>query len=101
MLTAGLLIGAGFETTASLVTATLYLLVRNPQCLEKVTEEVRSSFKSQEDVSFAKLDKLPYMIACLNEALRWYAPIASGMPRQVMKGGATIAGRFVPEDVSP
>ena len=99
MLTAGLLLGAGFETTSSLVAATLYLLLRNPRCLEKATREVRSSFESQSDISFATLDKLTYMIACLNEALRWYPPIAGGMPREVMKGGTTVAGRFVPEGV--
>jgi cytochrome P450 len=98
MLTAGLLLAAGFETTSSLVTATLYLLMRNPHCLAKVTQEVRSTYASQEDISFATLDKAGYMIACLNEALRWYPPVATGMLREVMKGGTTIAGREVPED---
>ncbi|EOO00988.1 putative cytochrome p450 protein [Phaeoacremonium minimum UCRPA7] len=97
MLTAGLLLGAGFETTSSLVAVTLYLLQRNSHCLERVTNEIRSSFKSQNDISFAAVDNLPYMVACLNEALRWYPPVASGMPRQVMKGGTSIAGEFVPE----
>lgn len=99
LLTAGLLLGAGFETTSSLVAATLYLLLRNPHCLEKVTHEVRTSFKSQEDITFAALDNLTYMVACLNESLRWYPPVASGLPREVMKGGATIGGRPVPESV--
>jgi cytochrome P450 len=100
MLTAGLLLAAGFETTSSLVAATLYLLLRNPRVLEKVTHEVRSSFQSQEEISFSRLDNLPYMIACLTEALRWYPPVAGGMQRQVMKGGASIAGHFVAEEVS-
>lgn len=99
LLTAGLLLAAGFETTSSLVTATLYLLLRNPHCLEKVTREVRSSFKSQDDISFAALDNLTYIVACLNEALRWDPPIAGGLPRAVMKGGTAIAGRPVPENV--
>lgn len=100
MLTAGLLLAAGFETTASLVTATLYLLLRHPSCLEKVTKELRSSFKSQDEISLASLEKEEYMIACLNEALRWYPPVASGMPREVMKGGTSIAGYYIPESVS-
>lgn len=37
------------------------------------------------------------MIACLREALRYYPPVAGEMPRVVPKGGAHIAGAFVPE----
>lgn len=100
LLTAGLLLGAGFETTSSLVAVTLYLLQCNPRCYQKLTNEIRSSFKSQDDICFAALDNLPYLVACLNEALRWFPPVASGMPREVMKGGTSIAGDHVPEGVS-
>lgn len=92
--------GAGFETTASLINGALYLLLRNPDSLKKLTDEVRSAFATPADIKLAELDKLPYLIACLQEALRWYPPAAAAAQRQVMKGGATIAGRFVPEDVS-
>lgn len=100
MRTATTLLGAGFETTASLLTAVTYLLCSNPRCLEKVTHEIRSSFKSADDITFASVDKLPYLIACLSEALRWYPPIASGLQRLAMEGGTTVAGVFVPEEVS-
>lgn len=39
------------------------------------------------------------MLECLKESLRMYPPVAAGMPRVVPKGGAKIAGTFVPEDV--
>jgi cytochrome P450 len=100
MRTATLLLGAGFETTASLLTAVMYLLCTHRHCLEKVTREVRSSFESAEDITFVSVNKLPYMIACLSEALRWYPPIANGLQRVAMKGGTTVAGVFVPEQVS-
>lgn len=38
------------------------------------------------------------MLACLREALRRYPPVAGPLPRVVPKGGANIAGRFVPEN---
>lgn len=101
MLTAGILLGAGFETTSSIVCATMYLLQRNPECLKKINEEVRGAFGSPEDITFSSVDNLPYLRACLSEALRWYPPIASGLPREVMKGGTSIAGEHVPEGVSP
>lgn len=97
MRTAGLLLGAGFETTASLLTAVTFLLATHPEYLEKVSHEVRSTFKSAEDITLASVDKLEYMIACLSEALRWYPPVAMGMQRLAMKGGTTVAGHAVPE----
>lgn len=40
------------------------------------------------------------MIACLKEGLRYYPPVAGEMSRVVPKGGAHIAGQFVPEGTS-
>lgn len=37
------------------------------------------------------------MLACLKEGLRFYPPVAGEMPRVVPKGGAHVAGDFVPE----
>ncbi|KAI3398516.1 hypothetical protein diail_9040 [Diaporthe ilicicola] len=95
---AGLLVVAGSETTATLLTGATYLLLSNPQCLHKVTEEVRSAFQSEHEITFSSVQQLPYMLACLREALRCYPPVAGPLPRVVPKGGANIAGYFVPED---
>ncbi|KAL2285704.1 hypothetical protein FJTKL_07712 [Diaporthe vaccinii] len=94
---AGLLVVAGSETTATLLSGVTYLLLRNPRCLRRVTEEIRSSFQSEHDITFSSVQNLPYMLACLREALRYYPPVAGPMPRVVPKGGANIAGHFVPE----
>lgn len=40
------------------------------------------------------------MLACLNEALRVYPPVPTGLPRVTPAGGRTILGRFVPQGVS-
>lgn len=40
------------------------------------------------------------MIACIKEGLRYYPPVAGEMPRVVPKGGAHVAGQFVPEGTS-
>jgi cytochrome P450 len=77
-----------------------YMLLTHPEALAKVTEEVRTTFKSSEEITLTSVSSLTYMLACLNESLRAYPPVPFGMPRQVPKGGATISGEFVPEDVS-
>ncbi|KAF2098821.1 cytochrome P450 [Rhizodiscina lignyota] len=92
------LIIAGSETTATALTGVTYLLLKNPDALRKVVDEVRSSFTSEEEITLLSVSSLTYMLACLNEALRLYPPIAVGLPRIVPKGGAVVAGVFVPED---
>ncbi|RSL44268.1 hypothetical protein CEP54_014744 [Fusarium duplospermum] len=45
-----------------------------------------------------KAELLIYMLACLDEALRMYPPIAGSLPRQIPKGGSEVSGRFIPGD---
>ena len=95
-----LLIIAGSETTATLLSGVTYLLTTNPEALRRLTEEVRSTFQTEKEIDFTSVSSLQYMLACLDEALRMYPPAPLGLPRQTPKGGATIAGHYVPEDVS-
>ncbi|KAK3388721.1 cytochrome P450 [Sordaria brevicollis] len=94
---ASLLIVAGSETTATLLSGATYLLLKHPEAMKKLTEEVRSTFKSDEEITLSSVNSLEYMLACLNEAMRHYPPVPIGMPRVVPKGGAKVAGTFVPQ----
>ncbi|KAI1213179.1 cytochrome P450 [Annulohypoxylon truncatum] len=94
---ANVLIIAGSETTSTLLCGTVSLLTSNPDKLAKLAQEVRSSFNSDEEITLLSVNNLSYMLACLNEAFRLYPPAAADLPRVVPKGGATVAGRFVPE----
>ncbi|XDG06942.1 hypothetical protein ABKA04_006557 [Annulohypoxylon sp. FPYF3050] len=94
---AGTLIVAGSETTATLLSGAVFLLTTNPDKLQKVTEEVRSAFKNDDEITLTSVGKLSYMLACLNECLRAYPPVPTGMPRVSPKGGCFILGKFVPE----
>ncbi|PKS09442.1 hypothetical protein jhhlp_004057 [Lomentospora prolificans] len=94
---ASTLLFAGSETTASTLTGVTWLLLNNPAAYEKLKAEVRSTFKSEDEINFASVQNLSYMLACLNESLRLFPPVAIGLPRQVPEGGATIAGHYVPE----
>ncbi|EON96224.1 putative cytochrome p450 protein [Phaeoacremonium minimum UCRPA7] len=94
-----LLIIGGSETTATLLSGVTYLLLMNQSALDRLTHEVRSAFSNEEDITLVSAGQLPYMLACLEEALRMYPPVPLGLPRVVPKGGATVAGHFVPEKV--
>ncbi|KAI0161392.1 isotrichodermin C-15 hydroxylase [Xylariaceae sp. FL1272] len=92
-----LLVLAGSETTATTLSGATYLLLTHPEILEKLQIEVRSSFTESHEITINTVSKLPYMLAILNEALRMYPPVTSGLVRKAPKGGATIAGHYVPE----
>ncbi|KAI4255159.1 MAG: hypothetical protein L6R42_006883 [Xanthoria sp. 1 TBL-2021] len=93
------LILAGSETTATLLSGVTYWLLRTPAALRKVTDEVRSAFASEDNINFHNAtERLPYMLACLEEGLRKYPPIPSGLPRWTPRGTHTqIAGHQVPQ----
>jgi cytochrome P450 len=91
---------AGSETTATTLSGTTFLLLRNPDAYAKLVHEVRSTFSTAEDITIERVNKLDYMIACLQEGLRYYPPVPTGLPRVVPGAGDTISGLFIPGGTS-
>lgn len=96
----GLLIVAGSETTATLLTGALFLLCTNRHALEKLTKEVREQFTREDEITLSSVTKLSYMLAVLKEALRCYPPVAITSPRVTPPEGAQIAGHVLPGGVT-
>ncbi|KAK1595399.1 cytochrome P450 [Colletotrichum navitas] len=95
---ASILIVAGSETTASFLAATSYLLLKNPDTLAHLKDEVRSTFPSLDDISADALAALPYLNGVIEESLRMAPPAAFGLPR--FSPGAVVDGHYVPEGVT-
>ena len=98
--TAGIIIIAGSNSLTTTYSGTINYLLRFPEALRKVTQEVRGAFSLEEEITITSLDQLPYLAAVVEEGLRIISPVPLGMPRVVPKGGDTICGHFLPEDVS-
>ena len=95
-----ILVLAGSETTATTLAGVTYLLLAHPDKLAILQREVRGAFRSREEITMTSVNKLSYMLAVLNEALRMYPPVTSGLVRVVPEGGAMVAGRWVAGGVS-
>lgn len=82
------------------MSAAAYYLGLFPEVQAKLAQEVRTTFNSAEDITITSVQHLTYMLAVLDEVMRMYPPVVSGLPRLTAEGGAMIAGEYVPEDVS-
>jgi cytochrome P450 len=67
---------------------------------EKLIDEVRSTFESESEINLIGANKLTYMLACLDEAMRMYPPVPGSFPRDVPPGGDRVGDLFIPEGVS-
>jgi len=92
---------AGSETSATLLSGLVFHLLENPEIYGKLAKEVRSALKETSDMNFSNEANLPYLNACIEEALRIYPPVPMSIPRRTPPEGATIAGRFIPGNVLP
>ena len=96
---AATLVVAGSETTATLLSVTVYQLCKHPEIMDRLVKEVRSTFKHESDVHLGTIENLPYMDAIMEEGLRLYPPVPM-QPSRVAAGGGMVCGRFVPDGVS-
>lgn len=93
---------AGSDTTAISTRAIIYYLLKYPESLQRLMEEIES-FRSQgrlsEPVSFAEAESMPYLQAVMYEALRCHPAVGMTLPRVVPEGGVTIDGVYIPAKV--
>ena len=87
---------AGSDTTAILLRATVYFLLRHPPSLHRLRAE-RDAASPSVPVSWAEARDLPFLDAVIKEAGRLHP--AKGLPleRVVPEGGAVICGEFLRE----
>ncbi|KAI9795453.1 MAG: hypothetical protein M1835_005787 [Candelina submexicana] len=63
---------AGRDTTACLMSWTFFLLVRHPNVLYRLRQEVNSIWPEGDQLTRAHLQQMPYLKCILNETLRLY-----------------------------
>lgn len=98
-------IGAGSDTVSSCLQSFVYFIIRSPEgdhwqhIRDEITEAQHNGRCTDRVISFADAQQLPYLQACIKEALRVCCPASMGLPRTVPNrgGGVTIGGRtFAP-----
>ncbi|KAI9751283.1 MAG: hypothetical protein M4579_006136 [Chaenotheca gracillima] len=93
---------AGSDTTAISLRAFVYHVLKNPKQKAKLVNEIdlaKKAGKLSEPVTLDQSRELPYLQACLQEALRMHPATGMVLPRVVPEEGVEIAGRFIPGGV--
>ncbi|KAJ4344679.1 uncharacterized protein N0V89_012423 [Didymosphaeria variabile] len=101
-----IMMNAGSATTAIAITNIIYQLIKNPEVLKKVTEEIDAAVEDDEGedesgvIAYDKVKHLPYLRACLDESLRLFPPTPHGLPRETPADGTNILGDYIPGGVT-
>ena len=91
---------AGSDTTAVAFRTTFYHLMRHPASMAKARSEIDTAFANGSLSSPIKYSEttnsLPYVCACIKEAMRMHPSVGLSMQRYSPEGGMEIAGKFIP-----
>lgn len=66
----------GVDTTGHLIAMATYYLLKHPEHLPKIQNEIETHFKNSKDVNIESLNKMKYFTAFLKETLRFATPSA-------------------------
>ncbi|KAI6351156.1 hypothetical protein MCOR25_010108 [Pyricularia grisea] len=86
----------GADTIIAPLTGAIFFLLKNPDKMEKLKQEVNVRIKSESDITIEAVMSMPYLIATLKEALRLSPPLPSGLVRVIPEGGNEVAGVWAP-----
>ena len=64
---ANLMVIAGSETTATILSGAIYFLLTHQKCYDKLKDEVRTSFGSADDINIAAISRLEYINGIVDE----------------------------------
>ena len=90
---------AGTDSSATILRTFVYYMVKHPECLVKLREELDTAISEgrlSTPPTYDQTLELPYVQAVLWESIRIF-PGAWPMPRAVPRGGAVISGKYFPE----
>ncbi|KAG7094273.1 hypothetical protein E1B28_007877 [Marasmius oreades] len=95
---------AGSDTTATTLSCAIHHLVRDKSIFFRLRDEIDEVFPIKDGKTpyenMAELVNMPFLNAVINEALRLYPAVPTGLQRSPERGtgGKAVASVFIPED---
>jgi cytochrome P450 len=94
-----ILIVAGSETAATLLSGAIFYLCTNLLVMSRLVSEIRSAFTKEEEITFRNAACLTYLAAVIEESLRLHPPFVTSLSRIFPPGGSMVDGYYVPGGV--
>jgi cytochrome P450 len=91
-----LFILAGYDTVATVLSFTLFLLAKNPECCQKVQKEIDEKLHN-ESPTYDNVQGLLYLDMCINESMRMFPP--GFILDRVCADDITIQGINIPKNM--
>lgn len=95
-----LLIVAGSDTVAIVLTHIFYYLARDPRHVQKLRDELDPLMQSDKPFNVRMVQDAKHLNGIINEALRLHPPTPSGGFRTTPPQGITVDGVFIPGRVN-
>lgn len=76
-----------------------FILTTRPDVKQRIVEELRETFPTEEDINMRSVAQLTYTGAFIEEAMRYHPPGPNTMWRTTPAGGNTILGDYIPANV--
>lgn len=78
--------------------AILYYLARTRRAQLELHKELDEQLGTEDELTATgqQVKRLPYLDACINEALRLHSTSSLGLPRVAPEGGITVADQYFP-----
>ncbi|KAF5564804.1 cytochrome P450 monooxygenase [Fusarium napiforme] len=89
---------AGSDTTASSLACLFFELAVNPEACLHLQRELDHYYAEHGKLDHSSLSKLKYLQACINESMRLYPAIPSGLQRMTPPQGLDIGNTHIPGD---
>ncbi|KAL8293746.1 hypothetical protein RQP46_000447 [Phenoliferia psychrophenolica] len=103
LITNQFLVLLGADAISTTITATLHFLLAYPPYFKRLQAELDSTSRSPCNIThrLSQLSQLPFLNACIKEALRLVSPFPSALTRIVGREGLWLSGRFVQGGTTP
>jgi cytochrome P450 len=90
---------AGSDTSATIIRVMLLHVLTNPMILGKLHAEIDNGIREgriSAPIRDVEARELPYLQACIKEALRLWPPVTGLLQKVTPPEGDTVEGKFIP-----
>ncbi len=92
----GTLMEGGSDTTSSIIIAFMHALTKWPEVQKKAQKQIDDVVGEDRSPTFEDYENLPYVVACVKEAMRWRPVVPLGFPH-LLSEDDTVDGMLLPK----